>query len=321
MNVPARTEARDGVHEGQRACNRGQQGLLVDSERRRGRAAPEERSSRLSTATSNPAAAAAEIGSTQRSRGGLAWTIDLLFLLTWRDLKVRYQGTILGFFWSVTKPLLLGLVLYFALSEVVRFDVPNYQLFLLAALFPWFWFQTCVMSAIGSFTGNGNLLKKVSFPRYVLPLSMIANHSVHFALSLPVLAAFSLIFADAPGWAWIIGIPLLSLIQVVLISGLSLLVATINVFFRDLEHLTEVAMTLLFYVTPIIYPLDLVPDRYQWILLINPMTCLIEGWRDVLVDNRLPGLELWPAVALSAVLLAAGAFMYRRLERHFADVL
>ncbi|MEX2238411.1 MAG: ABC transporter permease [Dehalococcoidia bacterium] len=258
----------------------------------------------------------------ERSRAAhLGWTIELLFLLTWRDLKVRYQGTVLGFFWSVARPLLLGTVLYFALSKVVRFDVPNYQLFLLAGLFPWFWFQGCVMSATGAFAGNGQLIKKVRFPRYVIPLSIIANNTVHFLLSLPVLVLFSVIFASGPSWEWLVAVPLLALIQLVLIVGSSLVVGTVNVFFRDLEHLTEVALTLLFYVTPIIYPLDEVPDGYKPYLLINPMTSLIEAWRDVLVENKLPGLEIWPALLLSVVVLALGTFLYTRLQQHFADVL
>jgi homopolymeric O-antigen transport system permease protein len=249
----------------------------------------------------------------------LSWTAELLYLLTWRDLKVRYQGTALGFFLSVA--MLLGMVLYFALSKVVRFDVPDYQLFLLAGLFPWYWFQSSVISAIGSFTGNGNLIKKVRFPRYVLPLSIIANNTVHFVLSLPVLILFSLIFASGPDWTWLIGIPLISLIQLVLITGASLAAGTINVFFRDLEHLAEVFLTLLFYLTPVIYPLDLVPEEYETLLMLNPMTSLIEGWHDVIVNNDLPGFEIWPSVVLSVVVLGIGSALYARLQRHFADVL
>lgn len=267
-------------------------------------------------------AGSAGLDSGQRSPfANFGWSIDLLYLLTWRDLKVRYQGTIFGFLWSVARPLLLGTVLYFALSQVVRFDIPNYQLFLLAALFPWSWFSGCLAEATGTFTGNGNLIKKVRFPRYVIILSMIANNTVHFVLSLPVLALFSVIFADGPNWTWLVGIPILALIQLILITGLSLAIGTVNVFFRDLEHLSEVALSLLFYLTPIIYPLDLVPDRYRNWLLVNPMTSLVEGWRDVIVNNELPGLELWPAVALAAFSLALGTYLYQRLQNHFADVL
>ena len=293
---------------------------MVDSVRRSRRIAQEESSARLSAISASTVPSSAEIG--RRSTfEHLSWTAGLLYLLTWRDLKVRYQGTVLGFLWSVCKPLLLGTVLYFALSKVVRFDVPNYQLFLLAGLFPWSWFQGCVMSSTNAFAGNGNLLKKVVFPRYVIPLSIIANNTVHFVLSLPVLLLFSVIFASGPNWTWLVAIPLLSVVQLVLILGCSLLVGTINVFFRDLEHLTEVGLTLLFYVTPIIYPLDLVPEEYKPFLLLNPMTALIEGWHDVLVDNDLPSLDIWPAFLLSVVLLGLGVWVYNKLQRHFADVL
>jgi ABC-type polysaccharide/polyol phosphate export permease len=248
-----------------------------------------------------------------------AW--ELLYLLTQRELKLRYQDTALGLLWSLIKPLLLGAVLYVALKQFVRIEVEDYQLVLLSGLFPWIWFQSSVLLATSSFTMNGGLIKKMRFPRFVLPFSTILNNGIHFLLTIPIMILMLLISGKAPGPLWIIGVPLLTLLQMALLMGVVLIAASIDVFFRDLEHLMEVFLNLLFYVTPIIYPLDIVPDEYQDLMRINPLTSLIEGWRELFLHNSLSITDLWPAFLWAAGLLIAGAFVFRRLERGFADAL
>ena len=166
-------------------------------------------------------------------------TWELLFLLTARDLKLRYQDTVLGFVWSVIKPLLLGAVLYFILSHVTKIqtDIP-YQLVLLPALFPWSWFQTSTLMATPAIASNGNLIKKVHFPRYVLPFSIVANNMVHFLLTIPIITIFVLASGRQPNYTWLIGIPLLTLVELALLLGTVLILSSIDVYFRDLEHLT-----------------------------------------------------------------------------------
>lgn len=249
---------------------------------------------------------------------------ELLVLLTQRELKLRYHGTVLGFGWSVVKPLLLGLVLYFALAQVLKIRMESYEhyhLFLLAALFPWAWFQTSVLLAAPAFANNANLLKKVRFPRFVLPWATVANNMVHFLLSLPILAALMLLVGERPGAAWAVGVPLLTLLQLVLVLGVSLAVASLDVFFRDLEHLVEVFLGLLFYATPILYSLDLVPERFRLLVLLNPLGPLMEAWRELLLLDRLPGPELWPAVVTSFLAFAVGLAIYQWLEGRFEDAL
>ncbi len=245
----------------------------------------------------------------------------MLYLLTLRDLKLRYQDTIFGMLWSLLKPLALGAVLYVALSKFVRLDVEDYQLVLLSALFPWVWFQTSALLATSSFAGNGALLKKVPFPRYVLPFSTILNSGFHFLLSIPVLIIVLALSGRHPNPTWIIGVPLLATVQLALLMGVMLIAASIDVYFRDLEHLVEVFLNLLFYVTPIFYPLSLVPDKWQPVLQINPLTSLIEAWRDLLMNNQLPGLDLWPVLVFTAAALAIGIQTFQRLEPGFADAL
>lgn len=245
----------------------------------------------------------------------------MLYLLTLRDLKLRYQDTALGFLWSLVKPLALGAVLYVALSKFVRIQVEDYHLVLLTGLFPWIWFQSSVLLATPAFAANGALIKKVPFPRYVLPFSTIVNNGLHFLLTIPILIILLGISGHYPNATWLAGIPLLALVQLTLLMGVALLLSSFDVFFRDLEHLIEVFLSLLFYVTPIIYPLSKVPERWQPVLHLNPLTSLIGAWRDLFLHNALPGADLWPALLFALGAIIIGGEFFRRLEPGFADAL
>lgn len=193
---------------------------------------------------------------------------------------------------------------------------------LLVALFPWTWFQTSLVLSVSSFASNGALIKKVYFPRFVLPLATVMNNGFQFALSIPVLTLLLLVGGYEPNWTWILGIPYLLLVQGLLIMGIVLFIASLDVYFRDLEHLTDVFVSLIwFYLTPVLYPLSLVPDRYQPWMLLNPMTSLVEGWRSLFLENALPGLELWPALAFAAGMAALGSISFRQMQGGFADAL
>jgi ABC-type polysaccharide/polyol phosphate export permease len=220
------------------------------------------------------------------------------------------------------RPLLQGAVLFIVLRRFIRIDVEDYHLVLLAGLFPWTWFQTSLSTAVGSFATNGALIKKVYFPRFVLPLATVMNNGIQYALSVPVLVLLLAIGGYQPDWIWLIGIPYLLMVQAALIMGIVLFVASVDVYFRDLEHLTDVSVGLIwFYLTPVIYPLSIVPDRYQNWLLVNPMTSLIEGWRDLFLRNQFPGFDMWPALAFAAGAAAIGTLSFRKMEGGFADAL
>jgi ABC-type polysaccharide/polyol phosphate export permease len=250
----------------------------------------------------------------------LARTWDLLLLMSAREVKLRYQETVLGFLWTLAKPLLLALVFAFALNYVLRIKDPGgapFVLFLLAALFPWTWFQSSIQFSAASFSNNAPLLKKVYFPRFVLPLSAVTSQLFHFVLSIPILVVLLLAWDYVPGPQWLLGFPLLVAIQFLMLAGLALLVASFNVFLRDLEHLVEVLMMLWLYLTPIIYPLSAVEARLGNVVYLNPMASLIQAWRDLFLYDKLPGLDIWPAVAFAAVALVAGSIVFRRLEGQF----
>jgi lipopolysaccharide transport system permease protein len=243
---------------------------------------------------------------------------ELVRALTGRDLRLRYQGSVFGWAWSLARPLALGLILSFALGKVLGTGITAE--FLLAGLFPWFWFQSSVQSASGVFVGNAGLLKKVRFPRVVLPLSAVLGNTLQFLLAMPVLAGFLVFSGHEPSVAWL-ALPLVFAVQFALTAGLALFVASVTVFFRDLEHIVEVLLNLLFYATPIIYAASQVPDGYTWVTRVNPLAPLAQAWRDILLDGQWPSGELWYSVGLTLVVAVAGWFTFRRLEDGFADVL
>ena len=245
-------------------------------------------------------------------------TLELLAALTSRELRLRYQGSLFGWAWSLIRPLALALILGFALDTVLKTGITT--VFLLTGLFPWFWFQSSVQMSTTTFVGNGGLLKKVRFPREVLPLSVVFGNTLQFLLTLPVLAIFVIASEGAPGWEWLVGIPLLFVLQLALTCGVALFVSAATVFFRDLEHIVEVLLNLLFYATPIIYSAELVPDKYDWLIRINPLAPIMEGWRSVFLDNELPTADLWFSAGLTVVAIAVGWWTFRRLEDSFADV-
>ncbi len=249
-----------------------------------------------------------------------AW--ELLYLLTFRELKLRYQDTFFGYLWSLIRPLLQGAVLFVVLRKFIRIDVPDYHLVLLSGLFPWTWFQTSLVIAVASFASNGALIKKVHFPRFVLPLATVLNNGVQYAFSIPVLVLLLLIGGYTPNWTWLIGIPYLLVVEAILIMGVVLFIASLDVYFRDLEHLTDVFVGLIwFYLTPVIFPLSIVPAKYHDWVLLNPMASLIEGWRALFLHNQLPGTDMWPALAFAAGIAALGTVSFRTMEGGFADAL
>ena len=227
----------------------------------------------------------------------------------------------LGFFWSLLNPLLTSLVLFVAFNVFMRVQVENFALFLLSALFPWTWFSVAVTMATNTLTGNVSLIKKVIFPKQLLLFSMILAQLVNFVFSLPVLIILTFYYGCAPSAEWLIGIPLLMIVQFVVIYGLSLIISMTNVFFRDLEYIISVLISLLFWMTPIIYPLEAVPERYRVLLVMNPVTYLMQAWRELFLNNTLNWQYIYISAASAGVVLLLGTFVFQRLEPKMDEVL
>ncbi len=246
---------------------------------------------------------------------------ELLLTLVQKDLKVKYKNTILGYFWSLALPVAQASVFFVVFKLVIRLPVEDYLLFVLSGLFVWQWIASSVQMSAHAFLGNASIIKKLRFERSALVLSAVCMDMIHFTLTIPVLMAVMFYHQKYPSLVWIVEIPLLLIAQCLIVFGVSLVVSTVNLFFRDLERIVAVFLMITFYVTPVIYPIEMVPEHYRWILYLNPATALVESWRSMVIN----GVAAWGLVALSFLYglgsVAVGMFVYRRLQWRFAEVL
>jgi len=247
--------------------------------------------------------------------------LDLLKLLVKKEITLRYKRTYLGFLWSLLNPILTGVVLFIAFNIFMRFEVENFALFVMAAIFPWTWFSASVSMSANTLTGNVSLIKKVIFPKHFLLLATIIAQLVNFIFSLPVLIVLVYFYGGAPSLNWLIGIPVLVIVQFAVIYGLSLLISTANAFFRDLEYLVNVLISLLFWMTPIVYPLEAVPEEYRSLLVMNPVTYLIQAWRDLFFNNTLNWHYIFISMITAAAVLIVGLLVFKKLDRKLDEVL
>jgi len=246
---------------------------------------------------------------------------ELLWHMTVRHLRGQYKQSILGYAWTVVNPLSQMLILTFVFSYLVRIETPGvpYALFLLMGLLPWNFFAAALSSATGSVSGASSLVTKVYFPREILPVAAILTKVVDLAVGLLILAGLMVYFGHPPAWTsmWV---PLLFLIQLVFTVGLALPLAALNLYFHDVSFLVGVALTLWFYLTPVLYPVDMVPARYEWLFDANPPALFIEAYRRVILHGISPGTErLLMGLAISVATFLVGYYLFKKMEPGFAD--
>ncbi|MBD3882867.1 ABC transporter permease [Phormidium tenue FACHB-886] len=246
---------------------------------------------------------------------------DLLLVLVQKELKVRYNNKLLGYLWSIANPLASALIYYIAFRLFMRVNIENYPVVLISGVFPWQWMTNAVGSAPNLFVGNSTIIKKVNFPKQIVPLSAGLNHMIHFIVSIPVIILFLYIFGQSPSISWLYGVPILLFIQFVMIYGLTLFLASINVFLRDLERLTNILLHFTFYVTPILYPLEHIPPRYRELLVFNPFGPLMVSWRELILNGKLEPLYLLIGLGYAMLFWAIGSLVYRKLVWKFAEVI
>lgn len=247
--------------------------------------------------------------------------IDLIIVLTQKEMKVRYKSSVLGYLWSVGHPLALAFVFFVAFKVVMKVQMEDYALFLIAGLFPWLSFANSVTVSPSFFLGNASIIKKVSFPRNIIPFTMILQDMIHFLLSIPVIILFMFMYNKSLSISWLYGIPVLLVIQFILTYGICLAISSINLFFRDLERLTGIFMTLLFYFTPIIYSEDMIPKEYSHLINLNPFSLLMISWRNLFLNGSIDFPSLIISSAHSVFVFIAGYAVYRKLSWRFAEVL
>ncbi len=248
---------------------------------------------------------------------------DLLFSLTARDIKVRYRQTLLGVAWAVMQPLAFMFIftLVFQKFGKVSSDGTPYPLFSYTGLVPWTFFSTSLGLAVNSIAGNMSLVKKVYFPKEVFPIGVVLACFVDFLIASSLVGGL-LMFYRFPVNVQIIWIPWLIGLEIVFLIGISLLVSSLNVFFRDVKYIVPLAVQLLMFTTPVIYPTSMVPEPLRRYFLLNPMAVVVDGVRRVVLHGQPP--ELGPLVLSTALVglfvgLAYGYF--KRVEVRFADLI
>ncbi len=253
--------------------------------------------------------------------GRLRCYYDTCYVLVLKEFHTRYKRTWLGYAWSVLSPMGMALMFFFLFRIVMRLEMKSYVLFLLAGLFPWHAFQNSLFSGIMSFVGNGVLIKKSAFPRSALVIASVATEYVHLLLTIPILLAFMFYDGQLPHISMVWAVPLLWVLAILTASGLTLIVATVNLFFRDLQRLLQVLLMFWFYGTPILYLAELVPEHYRWVLTVNPMAYQAACWHDIFYYGRpVNARALAITAAISVVSLALGWLFYRRFRWQLAEV-
>ena len=256
---------------------------------------------------------------------------QLIFNLASKQIKVKYKHPVLGFLWALLVPLSLSLVFMLVFSKIIKVPIANYPffIFLITALFPWNFFNLSVSESTMSILEGGELIKKVYFPREIIPISIVLTNLINFVFTVIVVIFFLLIFKIKIS-ILILFLPFIILLQIFLISGIVLMVSSLQVRFRDIKYVIEVLLSLWFYLTPIFYPLNLVAnisERFLGFYLLNPLTQLVTLYRVVFLPdyiNQLPATISIYHLIFGCILLCLGIFylgilVFRKYAPDFAD--
>lgn len=236
-----------------------------------------------------------------------------------KDIRGKYKNSILGIIWSFLNPLLQIAVYAIVFPLIMRSDLPNYTVFLCCGLIPWNFFSAAISRTSFTMIENGNIIKKVFFPRQILPISVVTSEAVNFIISTFIILAFVLAYGMGIT-QFIIFYPLVLLVQYLLLIGISFIVSSVTVFFRDLQHFIGIALQLLFYATPIVYASNTIPENFQWILKFNPMTYVINGYRDIFYYQQAPDfVSLLIVLGISVALCIGGYLIFNKLQKRFAE--
>jgi len=246
---------------------------------------------------------------------------ELLYFLTWRDIKIRYKQTVLGFAWAILQPLFMMVVfsLFFGtLAKLPSEGIP-YPLFSFAALLPWTLFASGMTRSSNSLVADANLIQKVYFPRLIMPLASVLAPLVDFLIAFVVLIAMMFYFGYTPGVTMLWLLPFI-LLELVFALGVGLWLSAINVQYRDVGYTVPFLVQLGLFVSPVVYPSTMLPEQFQAVYGLNPMAGVIEGFRWALLGTEPPGYLIAASTGIAVLILVTGIFYFRRRERAFADV-
>lgn len=244
---------------------------------------------------------------------------ELFINMVKRDLRTRYKGSFFGFFWTFINPLLQLLVYTLVFSQILRMNIDKFSMFLFVALLPWIFFTSSTQEATKLIVSNSNIIKKVYFPREILPLATVTAGMVNLLLSF-IVAFVALLFFGIKLGPSLLALPLVIFLEYIFVLGICFLISSLNVYFRDLEHIWGILMMAWFYLTPIVYPLSMVPPKFVNFYYLNPMVTLMEAYRDILYYGKFP---YFPSLGIFSILafavLIIGYIVFKRLAKGFAE--
>ncbi len=247
---------------------------------------------------------------------------EMIFSLTKRDLKGRYKGSALGFLWTFLNPLLQLAVYTMVFSVIMRSGIEDYYLFLFVALVPWIFFSTSLSGGASCIWAQQDMVKKIYFPREVLPLTYVTSQFVNMLLSFVVIFAVLLLSGHELNFIALLCLPPIMIVEYVLALGVTMLSCSVTVYLRDVEYILGIVTMAWQFSTPVMYGRETVPEQIQWLFDLNPMTPVIEAYRDILYYGRVPEMNtLLEAIVVGIVILCVGWVTFSRLQKHFVEEL
>ncbi len=256
------------------------------------------------------------------SAARLGWSLRGTFwVLVAKDFKGRYRAQSLGLFWSLAHPLVMMVTLTVAFQWILRVQIPSFPVFYLIGAIFWQLFTNALLATTGSLLENGGLIKHTTFPRFLFPISTVFSHLIPFGMEMMLVFAFFSVLPSAYHFnATLVALPLLVLLLVILLVGMGLIASVLNVRYRDLYYVLTSILTIGFWVTPILYSTAMAPERLRPLLRLNPIGCIIEIARDIIMNGRWPRADYLAPVAVEALaIFFLGAFVFRRQGLHIAD--
>ena len=246
---------------------------------------------------------------------------DLLYVLTWREISVRYKQTLLGFAWAIIQPVMTMIVFTIFLGKFARIpsDGIPYPVFSFLGLLPWTFFSWALTRSGTSLVANANLLSKVYFPRVLIPLSATLSALADFLIAFVVLFVLMAWYGIAPSWTSIYLIPL-TVLTAIVATGVGMWLSALNVQYRDVQHAIPFLVQLWMYATPVVYPSSIVPEKWRPLFALNPLAGIIEGYRSATLGRPMDWRLLSISALATLVLTAIGFWRFRRMERTFADI-
>ncbi len=236
-----------------------------------------------------------------------------------KEIRGKYKGSILGVLWSFVNPLLTVLVYAIVFPYIMRVKTENYLIFLIIGVIPWTFFTTVITQGIVTVRVNEGIIKKVYFPREILPISVAVSGLVNFFISSLIILLFCIFGGIGITWH-LVFLPVIALLQFLLVLGITFAFSAINVYVKDVEYIVQFFISMLFYATPVLYSTDLFPLKYRWLLYLNPMTSIIEAYRDIFMYHTLPTIaSLGYVILIAIIVFTIGLFIFKKLEKGFAE--